>query len=140
MGASMASEGKDAGFAEVIWAVGLAIVASGLLCGPLRAQSLPTQDQAQSRQGVGDGAVVCFAGCSGRAGQVIARPDLPPLPDGRPQGAAVGWRPAGMNNWCHDKLGCRTRHVQESPPKERNRRQGVYCSTSYNGMDVCRTR
>lgn len=113
----------------------VALVVFGLVPANATAQPASATKQTEVRQDIGtDAAVTCMAGCGGQAGQVLARPQLPPESGARPS----GWRPVGQNNWCHDKLGCRTQYSEpdDSSRRARNYYSGGGCY-SYGGQYVC---
>lgn len=133
----MQSVGKVV-LAEPWWrAAAFALLLCGCAVEPSVAQTTLPSRNAGAPQDDAAEAVTCFAGCSGAAGQVIARPNLPAQPAIRSESnAGSGWRPVGQNNWCHDKLGCRTQTPEEPDPNKDRYRRGVYCS-SYNGLVHC---
>lgn len=123
---------KEMRITRLVRAMGLALVVCGL--GPVSAtaQSAGTPKQSQVRQDAGGDAVTCMAGCGGQSGQVLARPQLPPEAPEKPS----GWRPIGQNNWCHEKLGCRTQYPEESSSRPRSSYSGGGCY-SFGGEYVC---
>lgn len=96
-----------------------------------RSMSVPTSHTEQSdksgapAQAGGYEEVTCFAGCVGRAGEVLSRRKVPPpapetVADTRPR-----WRQRGHNLWCHEDYGCRSYNVVPYRPRYYCNRRSV---------------